>query len=66
MIALGHSRCALCGKVLEEGQEIMGFPAFASIENPEFHRFNDRGAHETCFKQWPQRERFETVIARTM
>lgn len=62
LIALGHSQCAICGGVLQETDDILGFPdgPLTSWDHSTqeiwslIHRFADRGCHRSCFVALPQ------------
>lgn len=51
IIFLNQSECPICKKTLNEGQEIVLFPAFTSDENNKFYIFNDEGVHRSCLKK---------------
>lgn len=70
MIILGKTKCLLCGRAMEKGEPVAGFPAFL----PPDHRlsmFTDRVFHRACLEADPRarealdlRNRFESVLRR--
>ena len=60
----GHSRCALCHEVLEEGQEISAFSAIVPNRLDPLHLFNDAAFHKNCFKNHPMMSRIKRIDCR--
>lgn len=50
IIFLNQSECPICKKTLDEGQDIVLFPAFTSDKNHKFYLFNDEGVHRYCLQ----------------
>lgn len=50
IIFLNQSECPICKKTLDEGQDIVLFPAFTSDTNHKFYLFNDEGIHRSCLQ----------------
>jgi len=47
----GKTSCTMCGQVIEDSADLIGFPAFL----PERHirwRFSDAAFHAQCFSEW--------------
>src|SRR5262245_23882161 len=61
LIFLGHSKCALCDKILMEGDEIVGLPAATNPEHPLW-RYFDAGYHAVCFENWDKKEEVNGII----
>lgn len=55
IIVRGASQCSICGRVLETGQSLIGFPAFLP-QDDELWKFSDSGMHEQCFETWEHRD----------
>lgn len=53
LVILGESTCPLCLKVMENGNEIIGFPAFVINDNDPLLGFNDSTFHRSCFALHP-------------
>lgn len=53
----GKTPCLLCWRVIEAGQEIVGFPAFVTNELDPLLLFNDAAFHEECFIKHPLAEK---------
>ena len=57
----GSTKCALCEHVIDDSPR--GFPAFLP-KGHELWRFSDACFHESCYVEWSQRERMETLHSR--
>lgn len=53
IILRGKTNCPLCGKLLEEGQEIVSFSPFISNDLDALWPFSDAAFHSTCFHNHP-------------
>ena len=53
IVLRGKSKCSICGKVLEEGQEIVMFSPFVSNEMDPLWMFSDAAFHASCFQEHP-------------
>lgn len=53
IILRGKSKCVLCERLLEEGQEVIGFPAFVTNEADPLLIFHDSGVHSDCLLSNP-------------
>ena len=60
IIALGATQCSLCGQILEEGQNIVGWPHFLTEEHPLW-KYSDSGMHTACFEAWEHGPFFEQL-----
>jgi hypothetical protein len=61
IIILGQSTCPLCGRILEEGQEVVGLPACGN-ESHDLSVYSDAGYHKRCYATWDRREELEKLI----
>ncbi len=55
LIIIGSTKCALCGKILLQGDDIRGLPAFADEGQP-MYEYSDAAFHAHCYDRWPERE----------
>lgn len=70
MIVLGKTKCPICGRVVDKGEPLVGFPAFL----PRGHAlaaFSDSVCHRACVEDHPRgqevlhlRDAFEKVLRR--
>jgi len=51
IVVCGKTTCPICGKAIEETDEVFMTPAFLTADH-EFGRFSDAGIHGECFKRW--------------
>jgi hypothetical protein len=58
IIILGKSKCAVCGKLLLEGDDVVGTRPFLKATHP-LGRFSDAGFHRACYASFPERQAFE-------
>ena len=49
LIFLGLTECAICGKVLQEGNAVTSLPPIADKQNP-LYKYFDAGLHTQCFE----------------
>jgi hypothetical protein len=61
IIFRGVTECALCGKVLMDGDDITCPSPIADKEHPLYEYF-DRGFHLQCFENWNRKEEVLSVI----
>jgi hypothetical protein len=54
LIFLGQSTCAICGRLLIQGEEITALPAVSNTSHPLYHYF-DQGFHLQCFENWDKK-----------
>ena len=68
LIFLGKTPCALCGKVLETGEDLVSTSHFIGDQKDPLYRYSDAAMHRPCFLGWPQRaafvEKFNAAVAR--
>ena len=62
IILLGKTRCAACGEVLQDGDEIIGLPHFTGDKDDPDWPYTDSGFHASCWDDLPERERIENRI----
>ena len=58
LIFLGKTECALCGSVLNEGDDIFATSHFISDRKDPLWRYSDAGMHQACFLAWDHRRAF--------
>jgi len=61
LIILGQTACALCGKLLREGEAITGLPAISNTEHL-LYKYFDQGFHLECFEKWDKKENAQDLI----
>jgi hypothetical protein len=61
LIFLGVTECALCGKVLQEGDEVTTLPPIADTQH-SLYKYFDAGLHTQCFENWDKKEDVLRVI----
>lgn len=70
ILALGASRCSICGEVLHPAQAIVATTHFIADQADPLWRFSDTGMHATCFEGWEHRDEFAArhyaALGRTM
>lgn len=63
LIFPGKTTCALCQRIIETEDEVIGFPAFLPSEH-RFYRYSDAAFHRQCFQEWPDGPEFEHLYQR--
>ena len=53
IIILGKSECPICNKLINQGDELVGFPVLSNDEKDLLYFFSDAGFHEACFIRHP-------------
>lgn len=66
LVMRGKSTCPLCGKVLAEGDDIVGTTHFIADRNDPLWRFSDAAMHRACFEAWEHRGEFEAKYQRAI
>ena len=61
IIFLGITQCALCDKILKEGDELVSFPAISDNTNP-LYRYFDAGFHKSCFENWDRKNEMQAIL----
>ena len=61
IIFLGHTKCALCGEIISEGQHWRGLPPSGNKDHYLYDYF-DCGFHEECFERWDKKDEIFKVI----
>lgn len=56
IIILDKTKCEICGKLIKEGERVVGFPPFATDEKDFTFFFSDSGFHEDCFLKHPLKD----------
>ncbi|HEV8585879.1 MAG TPA: hypothetical protein VGT02_12995 [Methylomirabilota bacterium] len=54
----GKSPCALCGVVLEAGDDLVGTPHFIADQADPWWEYSDASMHRRCFLVWEHRQAF--------
>lgn len=62
LVIRGKTTCALCGRVLELGETIVGFTHFLGPQHPLW-RYSDSAMHRACYERWPERATFDQAYA---
>ncbi len=52
IIILGHSKCLICGSVLQEGAIFLNVPSIFNDRANRFYEQTDTGIHQACFILW--------------
>ena len=60
LVALGHSQCRICDRVIRDGDEYIGFSDFGPEPgDPSWMTdFVDAAVHRACFVAWDKRDVF--------
>ena len=61
LIFLGSTACALCGKTLQQGEEVMSLSPVSDKEHP-LYKYFDVGLHTQCFENWDKKEEVLGII----
>ena len=61
LIFLGSTECVLCGKVLQEGDEVTSLPPIGDKQHP-LYKYFDVGLHTKCFENWDKKKEVLRVI----
>ena len=64
MIVEGETTCPLCGRVLENGQDVIGFPAFLPAGHQLARLFSDAAFHRACFEADSRAEQVSDLHSR--
>ena len=59
IVIRGKTKCALCGTLLRDGDEVISFPAFVANQLDPLWRFSDAAFHSTCFQEDPLAKRVD-------
>jgi hypothetical protein len=65
-IWLGETKCAACGEVMADPDDVLGFPSFASDTDDPHWRYSDVGLHRACYARLPEREAIEDRLRQAM
>lgn len=58
LVILGSSRCPLCRKTIDEGQELVSTTHFIESPGHPLWKYSDAAMHYGCFQTWEQRTLF--------
>ena len=61
LIFRGLTECALCGKTLQEGDDVTALPPIADTQHP-LYKYFDAGIHKQCFENWDKKEEVSKII----
>lgn len=61
IIILGSTKCALCDKLLQQGEDVSSLPPISDIPNP-LYKYFDAGLHTRCFENWDKKEEVLRII----
>ncbi len=61
LIFTGSTECAICKKVLQDGEAIATLPAIANTQHP-LYSFFDGGFHQSCFDNWEHKATIQQII----
>jgi hypothetical protein len=64
LILPGLTECVVCNEVLNEGDDIVGLPPFATGPADPHWRFTDSGLHRGCWDDLPEREAVQERLIR--
>lgn len=62
IVILGSTECPLCGAILAESDDIVGFPHFIGDRAHPLWRYSDSAMHRACFANWDQAEQFRNIF----
>jgi hypothetical protein len=62
LIIRGSTKCAVCGRVLAEGDDVTGLPHFSTGPSDPHWRYSDAGFHVQCWERLPERDAIESRI----
>lgn len=63
LIFPGKTTCSLCGEIVRNEDDVIGFPAFIP-KTHRLHQFSEGVFHKTCFQSWEDKEEFESLYNR--
>ena len=62
LIIRGSTKCAVCGQVLTDEDEVAGLPHFAADPSDPLWRYSDAGFNRRCYESLPERVEIELRI----
>jgi hypothetical protein len=65
LIFLGKRECSICGKVLQQDDDIVATTAFIADPSHPLWRFSDSGMHRECFRTWEHAAAFRALYNQT-
>jgi hypothetical protein len=57
IIISNQSICRICGRVINDDEEVVGFPRLVYSEDDRLHFFSDAGFHRQCFLNHPDKDK---------
>ena len=58
LIDLGHTKCPLCGAVIETEDDLVATSHFIATQSDPLWQFSDAAMHRRCFMSWELRQQF--------
>lgn len=58
VIIRGKSKCSVCGKVIDERDQIVATSQFITDANDPLWKFSNTAMHKRCFLGWDRRSEF--------
>lgn len=66
ILIIGKSECSICGKTLNESDDIVATTHFIHDQDHPLWRYSDSGMHRSCFLSWEHRLQFVTLYNTTI
>ena len=63
LIFLGKTECTLCGKILIDGDEIIGLPPISDTAHP-LYKYFDTGMHKSCYNEWDKKDEIQAAVTK--
>ena len=64
LVILGTSTCALCDRILAEGESLVSTSAFIRDRGHPLWPYSDAAMHSDCFSDWSERADFVSEFNR--
>lgn len=61
LILTGKSQCAKCGKILSQGEELVGLPALFPVGH-RLYKYSDAGFHRKCYESLDVFSDIESIL----
>jgi len=65
IIIYGATECALCGKVINEDDDVVATSHFIGDTANPLWKYSDVGMHRQCFRTWDKRHEFVRLFNET-
>jgi hypothetical protein len=62
LICEGNTKCALCGKQILQGGDIIALPAISETDHI-LYKYFDEGFHLKCFEVWDKKSEIEYLLS---